>query len=398
MQDKATSLVQSISGDERLRAFVQRLRAWLLDQTPDFPESRAKALLRAAEAVDEATLTAFSRLVSEPQAARVALYDLLHSSELAGKEEVAALAGVSAAADAGDEDHDAPWLSLALAAYARQKGYAVEQFDPASPPERYTPAGQSVARACQFLRRQVQRSVAERERLAERLAWRRQQASSGSETIAPLPPHFRPPVPVRYAEVARETVQVDPEEQSPQEPISRGEPIVISEDDVADTSEASTEAATDRALRMPPIRISREQLEGAAPPSPLPPSGVVVPSSSGDSRPSLTMALRQMFRTEELETTKLRVVVQEFPDGPGLYGLQVKVTCKGIKSHVAGTTDREGRFLAELPVRQQEGLTYDVDVTWPRESGGETERKSITLHRDRTEFTLPFYRRLQPEN
>jgi hypothetical protein len=72
------------------------------------------------------------------------------------------------------------------------------------------------------------------------------------------------------------------------------------------------------------------------------------------------------------------------------------VSCKGIKSFVAGTTDRNGRFLAELPVKKHEGLTYDVDVTWPREKGGETERKSMTLHADRTEFTLPFYLRLEP--
>ncbi|MFN2222115.1 MAG: hypothetical protein ACK2UH_06160, partial [Candidatus Promineifilaceae bacterium] len=114
------------------------------------------------------------------------------------------------------------------------------------------------------------------------------------------------------------------------------------------------------------------------------------------SRPGLTVALRQMFRQEELSTTKLRVLVQEYPDGPGLYGLQVRVTCKGVKSHVAGTSDRDGKFICELPVRAQTGLTYDVDVTWPREEGGETERKSITLHADRTYFVLPFYRRLNP--
>jgi hypothetical protein len=66
---------------------------------------------------------------------------------------------------------------------------------------------------------------------------------------------------------------------------------------------------------------------------------------------------------------------------------------------VAGTTSREGRFTCELPVRVHTGLTYDVDVTWPREEGGETERKSITLHADRTQFILPFYRHLNaPED
>jgi hypothetical protein len=88
------------------------------------------------------------------------------------------------------------------------------------------------------------------------------------------------------------------------------------------------------------------------------------------------------------------VIAQQFPGGPGLHGLQVKVSCKGIRSFVAGTTDREGRFLCELPVRAQSGLTYDVELTWPREMGGEAERKSLTLNADRTEFILPFYRTL----
>jgi hypothetical protein len=121
------------------------------------------------------------------------------------------------------------------------------------------------------------------------------------------------------------------------------------------------------------------------------------PARSSASRSGLTISLRNAFRSEELKSTKLRVVVQDYPDGPGLYGLQVKVTCQGIKSFVAGTTNREGNFVAELPVRLTEGLTYDVDVTWPRELGGEVERKSITLNADRTEFRLPFYRRLQPD-
>jgi hypothetical protein len=43
-----------------------------------------------------------------------------------------------------------------------------------------------------------------------------------------------------------------------------------------------------------------------------------------------------------------------------------------------------------------EGLTYDVDLTWPRDFGGETERKAITMNADRTRFTLPFYHRSQP--
>jgi hypothetical protein len=185
--------------------------------------------------------------------------------------------------------------------------------------------------------------------------------------------------------------------------ITRGEPLRITEADLAGTEppaeEDETETPPRPVERMAPIRISREQVTPAPgqPPSPLPASGVVMPASTSESKPGLTVALRQLFRSEELRSTKLRVSVKAHPDGPGLFGLQVKVTCKGIKSYVAGTTDRSGDFLAELPVRTEEGLTYDVDVTWPEEFGGETERKSITLHADRTEFTLPFHRHLKAE-
>jgi hypothetical protein len=102
-----------------------------------------------------------------------------------------------------------------------------------------------------------------------------------------------------------------------------------------------------------------------------------------------------MLGHEDLTTTKLKVLVQHYPDGPGFYGLQVRVTCKGVKSYVAGTTDRDGKFVCELPVRVESGLTYDVDVIWPREEGSEVERKSITLNADRTYFSLPFYRHLE---
>ena len=121
-----------------------------------------------------------------------------------------------------------------------------------------------------------------------------------------------------------------------------------------------------------------------------------MPGPAAEARPGMSLGLRQMFRGEEMKNTKLRVIVQQYPDGPGLYGLQVRVSCKGIKSYVAGVTDRTGHFVAELPVRLREGLTYDVDVTWPRDVGGQTERKSITLNADRTEFSLPFYHQLSP--
>lgn len=89
--------------------------------------------------------------------------------------------------------------------------------------------------------------------------------------------------------------------------------------------------------------------------------------------------------------TKLRVVVQRYPDGPGIPGVQVKVQTKGVKKFVAATTNADGVFLCSLPVRARAGMTYYVDVIWPNELGGKRERKTITLNADREQFTLPYY-------
>ena len=415
MEERAVDLVQTITGREQLEQFAGRLKAWLAaemgegDAAP-FTSSRARALLREADVVDDPTLNDFSRLLDDEGALRVALCDLLQETGLAAEEEVRHVAG-RPAADGPSFDN---WLGLAVAAYAWQRQYPVHHLDPAALPAAHTPAGQVVARAGHFVRRQAQRSRTDRDRLAGRLAPRPGGRGQRLEEMAPggvtppLPPHFRPPVPVRYPEVARETVQVAPEEveqaaHAPEEEqaITRGEPLVITEEDLPAADDAVEPGAEDVVERQPPITISREQAAPRDPPSPLPPSGVVMPAPTGgapaESRPGLTVALRNMFRSEELRSTKLRVMAQEYPDGPGLYGLQVRVTCKGVKSHVAGTTNREGEFVAELPVRPEEGLTYDVDVTWPRDLGGDVERKSITLSTNRTEFRLPFYRRHNPD-
>lgn len=120
-------------------------------------------------------------------------------------------------------------------------------------------------------------------------------------------------------------------------------------------------------------------------------------STSQTTRPEdLNTAVRRHFNRdkEPLRPVRLRILVQEYKDGPGLYGLQVQVSSPGVKAYVAGATNRDGVFLCELPVRVHSGLTYDVDITWPRDHGAGTERKSITLNVDRQEFFLPFYYRL----
>ncbi len=396
--NQAHQLIQSLPDHDRLLIFGEQLAAWLVADlnaaaeapAPAFTGSRARALLRTAEVADETMLRDFHALLEQPEAQRIALYDLLEQSGLADDEAVQAFATIGAASAMANA-RPLDWVTLAVAAFAWQRQYPLFQFDPESPPERYSPAGQILTRAAQFLRRQVQRSATERDKLGRQLAPRPGGTAAldqlpGQAPIAPLPPHFRPPIPVRYPEMARETLHVDADEPASAPP-ERGEPLVISEDELSEERPPE---------RMPPITISREQVQPPAPPSPVPPTGVLMPASTAGTRPGLTVAMRQMFRNEELKTTRLHVIVQEYPEGPGLQGLQVKVSCKGVRSYVAGTTDSAGNFVAELPVRLQEGLTYDVDVTWPRDFGGETERKAITVNADRTRFTLPFYHRSQP--
>lgn len=409
MVDDAIKLIRSLRTEEQLAHFISRLHVWLLEEnaspsaeTMQFPESRARALMRATDVADEETIDAFRGLVSTNEGARVALYDLLINTELAQSGEVRTLVETSSNPPA-EAPVNVSWLSLALAGFAQKRGYPLAQLDPASPPQRYSPAGQVVKAAATFVRRQIQRSASERTRLARSLAPRDPASGAALDelqadgTIPPLPPHFRSPIPVRYPEMTRETLQIEPVQDSDAPPSSRGEPLVISEEDLAEEGSVDRQDTTEDAAprHMPPIRIAREQVRETQLPSPVPSNAVLMPANRSDARSGLTVALRQMFSPDELLSTKLRVVAQAYPDGPGLFGLQVKISCKGIRSYVAGTTNRQGQFVAELPVKQAEGLTYDVDLTWPRDMGGETERKSMTLHADRTEFLLPFYHRLE---
>ncbi|MBK8900373.1 MAG: hypothetical protein IPM53_04255 [Anaerolineaceae bacterium] len=403
MTDLSTTPLLKKLDDAHLPIFAVRLAEWLitdlnassvearLDTTPTFTESRAKALLRAAAVVDDPTLHDFARLVeANSTAVRLALHDLLQETGLVEDEEVAALATASA----GISNLQSPvsWLSLSIAAHAWKSGYPLYQLDPASPPGEYSPAGQLIKRAATFLRQQIQRSATERDKLGKKLAYDPGDGTPtldslpNSQPIAPVPPHFRPPIPVRYPEISRETLHVNEEEPSSnQGNVTRNAPLTITNDDI--------QPANQRPVRMPEIRIRADQVPQRRQTQPSQPRPR--PSSSNNSA-NLGTAVRQRFSRdkEPLRSTKLRVIVQDVQDGPGLYGIQVQVRCKGINAHVAGTTNRDGVFLCELPVRVHSGLTYDVDITWPRDLGGEVERKSVTLNVDRTEFKLPFFRRL----
>ncbi|MCB8949900.1 MAG: hypothetical protein H6653_17990 [Ardenticatenaceae bacterium] len=399
MTDLATQPLLKQLDDAHLPVFAVRLTNWLITDlnasrgdsgiAPDFTESRAKALLRAAGVVDDPTLHDFARLVDGGgTAVRLALHDLLDETGLTEDEEVTALTTTSAAIS--NLQSPISWLSLSIAAHAWKSGYPLYQLDPASPPGEYSPAGQLIKRAATFLRQQIQRSATERDKLGKKLAYNPGDGTPSLETmpnsqpIAPVPPHFRPPIPVRYPEVSRETLQVNENEQtSNQGNVTRNAPLTITSDDI--------QPANQRPVRMPEIRIRADQVSQGRQSRPT--QARPQPSSSGE---NLGTAVRQRFKRdkEPLRSTKLRVIVQDVQDGPGLYGIQVQVRCKGINAHVAGTTNRDGVFLCELPVRVHSGLTYDVDITWPRDLGGEVERKSVTLNVDRTEFKLPFFRRL----
>lgn len=402
MQDEAKNLVQAQPDNNRLLLFADRLQQWLVDDlnrseesVPAFTESRAKALLRAADLLDDPTRHSFDRLLENETAVRIALFDLLQDAELAQNEAVAALAATSAVQSAAAANAFDGWLSLIVAAYAWKSGYPLFQLDPASPPDPYSPAGQVLKSAAYFVRRQVQRSATERDKLGRRLAFSATAAIDGTPgledlaadgTAAPLPPHYRPPIPVNYPEVSSDTLEIEPQTNDQPSSITRGDPITITAGDL----ELDQEPPSYRE----PIRISGTE---QPPPST---TRVVTPDAAVASGPAFSDSVRKKFGRgkQAMKTTKLVVIVQEYPDGPGLYGLQVRVSCKGIKSHVAGTTTREGKFTCELPVPEDTGLTYDVDLSWPRDMDGETERKSITLNADRTRFTLPFFRQLTQES
>jgi hypothetical protein len=407
MQETAQKQIQAFPGQGQLAAFAGRLLEWLnRDLNPagePLTESRARALLLAANVIDEPTRNSFVQIVETEQGMRLALYDLLRESGLAENEEIAALAAASVGTGGSSVAPD--WLALAVAAHAWRSDMPLDRLDPASPPDPYSPAGQVLRRAANFVRLEVQRSATERDKLGRKLA----HAAGGSPSldalrpdapIPPLPPYFRPPVPERYPEYTP-GIQIAPDDTEQSPAVSRESGITISDDDLSPGAPRPS-----MPIVQPPLRIDASQLEPPAPPSPQPPTprppaahptNVVIPNATTAANTAgARSAARRMGRGRvEMKATKLHIVVQERPDGPGLYGLQVRVSSRGIRRYVAGTTNQDGEFTCELPVQLNAGLTYDVDVTWPRDYGGDVERKSITLNADRTHFTLPFYRTLK---
>lgn len=395
MQDPATELIQAFPGQPQLLLFANRLNDWLLtdleSDSDAFTESRARALLLAGDLLDDPTRNRFAGLVGTEVTMRLALYDLLRETGLSDVDDVQVLAARSAQSGASETSATPSWLALIIAAYAWRSDFLLDQLDPASPPATFSPAGQILKRSAYFVRQEVQRSATDRDKLYRKIAY--QAGSEGpktldalqpGETIAPLPPYYRTPIPERYPEYARETVQVDPQETEAPPVVNRGDPISISKDDLNGERPAPSV--------QPAIRIESSQVE--PPPVARPPT-VQMPAATVTAGSSRSKPASRRNRRAPTKKTRLRITVQEHPEGPGLFGLQVRVNASVVRQQVAGTTNQDGQFTCELPVYADVGLTYDVDVTWPRDFGGEMERKSITLNADRTMFVLPFYRTLK---
>lgn len=402
MHETAQKQIQAFTGKGQMAAFASRLLEWLNhDLNPDgepLTESRARAMLLAANVLDEPTRHSFAQAVESEQGMRLALYGLLRESGLADNEEIAVLAAASAGVMPQSEQVAPSWLALSVAAFAWRADFLLDRLDPASPPDPFSPAGQVLKRAAFFVRQEVQRSATERDKLSRKLAHAEGGAPSLNAlqpdgTIAPLPPYYRMPIPERYPEFNPE-IEVSPDEVERPAASAPGAHISITD---ADLTPGQSAPAT-----QPPLRIEISADEPPAQPSTRPPaasrpSRVVMPNATTTANTAAAaQAARRTGRGRRaMKSTKLHVIVQDRPDGDGLYGLQVRVSSRGIRRYVAGTTNKDGEFICELPVQVESGLTYDVDVTWPRDFGGEVERKSITLNADRTHFTLPFYRTLK---
>ncbi|MEZ4516528.1 MAG: hypothetical protein R3C44_06720 [Chloroflexota bacterium] len=265
MQEPALELIQGFPGHSQLLLFANRLYDWLLadleSDNSSFTESRARALLLSGDLLDDPTRNSFTSLTGNEITARLAMYDLLRETGLAENEDVVVLAARSAQTTSPESPEMSSWLALIVAGYAWRSDFLLEQLDPASPPEAYSPAGQVLKRAAYFIRQQVQRSATERDKLYRKLAYQPgsggatslESLQSGGEPIAPLPPYYRTPIPERYPEYARETVHIDPQEADSTPTVNRGEPISISKDDLEDDQPAPT--------AQPAIRIESSQVE-----------------------------------------------------------------------------------------------------------------------------------------
>lgn len=396
--DIGKTLIRSENDVEGLHQLAAALQATLLNEikTPiHLLASRVRTVCLAADLLDDALLREFNQAMTRESSLRLALDELFTRFEAPTDNLLLA-----------QPDEKVEWLVLVTLACAAQKGYIIENLDPASPPRSNSPAGIMLSQIADYFRGQTRRTATERDRLAKKLAYNPSlaQSSPGSVQVEQNlagdanAGDVRMPAPVTYFEHNPAIKLTEADLDLPPQTVVTTPPVSV---DVAPTlpvqpappqpSNPPDLSATPQT--MPPIKISRDSV------TPL--SEKVTAQASNAWREigapavnSVANKMRDLLATEETTTTLLRVNVLDRPDGKGVVGVQVTVTCKGLRSHVAGITDRDGRFACELPVREASGLTYDVMVSWPREMGGEREKKSITLSGDRGDFDLPFFRSL----
>ena len=405
MNKKSVQLIRQIADD--------KLAALLAANGDTFSESRAKALLFATNALDQPTLNDFYRLIQNHKVMRVAVGDLLSSAETPEL-----LTAVQQNIFRLSSDVQPQWLAAAMATFAAKHQYDVGDLDPAYPPSQHSPAGQIVHHTAAWVRRQVSRSVLDRERLARQLAFEGERGKGKGErkegSREPLPA-VRPPVPVRHFEF-NEQVTITPNDPvNIPTPIVRNAPISISAEDLREPEDE--------------IRILGESRRVPRP------QGVPVPPNARRSQPSrasqaarnagnyvrenvtrenvqaatqrIVQGTESVFNSiresigndsqgGQIGRTRLRITVMDYPNGHGLPGTQITVRYTGSRKEVAGATANDGEFIVSLPAKRGGGITYEVTVFWPHEFGNKREKKRITVHPDRPEFSLAFYSRLVP--
>ena len=385
-------LIQAEPDVAGLLQLAASIQATLLEgiSTPNhLLASKIRSVLIASNLLDDGVLREFNQVIERENGLRLALGDLFERFEAPADDLLLSPA-----------DAKCDWLVLVAAACAEQKGYDLENLDPSSPPALHSPAGLMLAQVADFFKAQTRRTATERDRLAKKLAFDSSALTQNQESAVAEPaqggddPNVRMPAPVTYFEhnppikITEEDFDVE------SEPVVTMPSVSLDLTAHPPTPEPEPEAETPvQPQTMPAIKITRESLK--------PLSQRVSEQANQAWRDVGAPAIgrvadkvRDILTPEETTSTILRVQVMDRPNGSGIVGVQVTVTCKGIRSHVAGITDRDGAFVCELPVRESSGLTYDVTVSWPREMGSDREKKSITLSPDRGEFELPFFRSL----
>ncbi len=410
--DKQVFQLVKRTRDEQLGALVAQVAAYVAQDSGAMPESRARALLLMTSALDEVTVRDFQRVMENTTAQRVAVAELLDA--IADNRRQSETPDFLAAVPHQNTTLEG-WFAPAVTIFALKVGFHVEDLDPSSPPNSFSPAGQVVHQTAAWVRGQVTRQATERDKLARKLAFR--PSASQPAAVDSQQPAVRPTIPVRYFE-HNDPIEIDRTEASettldipPAPPVApvpttpslpagvrRGEPLRLDRSEVMPEDEIRIVGET--------IQVPRPQ----APPSRTERAAQWVRETVTtenahrlvDAAASQIDSVVETVRTSTASSgqptarVRLKVSVMDYPNGHPLPALQVSIRYQGSRREVAGATDHDGQFIVSLPTKEGPGLTYEVTVQWPREFGGKKEMKRVTVHAERAEFDLPFYSRLIP--